>query len=409
MARVIGKQSATFVSKTTKKGLYADGGGLYLHINDRGAKSWTFRFMLRGRAREMGLGPVHTVSLAEARQEASRCRSLRQQGIDPIEHRDSLNRSAELAAARSMTFDECANTYIESHKAGWRHAKHHQQWKNSLARYVSPVFGSQPAAAIDVALVVKVLDPIWTKKPETAVRVRGRIEAVLDWAKARGFRDGDNPARWRGHLSNLLPRRSKVRAVKHYAALPYSEIGAFMLDLRSSQGVAAIALEFLILTAARTSEVAGAQWKEIDWPLRMWTIPASRMKAAREHRVPLSPNALAVLERMKPLGGEFIFHTSAPKRGLGKMALLKQLNRMGRDDVTTHGFRSTFRDWAAEQTNFPSEVVEMALAHTITNKVEAAYRRGDLFEKRRRLMDSRAEFLTEAPSERGKIVSLRGQ
>ena len=307
-----------------------------------------------------------------------------------------------------MTFDECAKAYIDAHKAGWRHAKHHEQWRNSLARYVSPVFGSQPAAAIDVALVMKVLDPIWTTKPETAVRVRGRIEAVLDWAKARGFRDGDNPARWRGHLSNLLPRRSKVRAVKHYAALPYSEIGAFMSDLRSREGIAATALKFLILTVARTSEVLGARWSEIDWGLRMWTIPALRMKGAREHRVPLSTDALTALDQMKVLGSDFLFPGGAPGRGLWQTALLKQLTRMGHNDITAHGFRSTFRDWAAERTNFPSEVVEMALAHAVGNKVEAAYRRGDLFEKRRRLMDAWAEFLTEAPVESNKIVSIRG-
>ena len=255
MARVIGKLSAAFVSKANRRGLYPDGGGLHLHINGRGAKSWTFRFMLRGRAREMGLGPVHAVSLAAARQKASQCRALRLQGIDPIEHRNVLSRTAEVYAARSMTFDQCAKAYVEAHKAGWRHAKHHEQWTNSLARYVAPVFGSLPVEAVDVALVMKVLEPIWTTKPETAVRVRGRIEAVLDWAKVRGFRDGENPARWRGHLSNLLPRRSKVRSVKHYAALPYAEIGAFMSELRSRKGIAAAALEFLILTGARTKSL----------------------------------------------------------------------------------------------------------------------------------------------------------
>jgi integrase len=405
VARIIGKLSAAFVSKTNQRGLYADGGGLYLHINDRSAKSWTFRFMLRGRAREMGLGPVHAVSLAAARQKAAQCRALRLQGVDPIEQRRTQSRIAELDAARSMTFDQCAKAYIKAHEAGWRHAKHHEQWKNSLERYVSPVFSSQPVGAVDVAMVMKVLEPIWTTKPETAVRVRGRIEAVLDWAKARGFRDGDNPARWRGHLSNLLPRRSKVRSVKHYAALPYAEIGAFMSDLQSREGVAATALEFLILTAARTSEVISARWSEVDWTARMWTIPASRMKGAREHRVPLSGAALAALDRMKVLHGEFIF-PSELGCGLWKNGLLKQLKRMDRDDVTAHGFRSTFRDWAAECTNFPREVVEMALAHAVGDKVEAAYRRGDLFEKRRRLMADWAKYCTSAPSV-GVVVPIK--
>jgi integrase len=405
VARIIGKLSAAFVSKTSQRGLYADGGGLYLHINERSAKSWTFRFMLRGRAREMGLGPVHAVSLAAARQKAAQCRALCLQGVDPIDQRRAQSRIAEHDAARSMTFDQCAKAYIKAHEAGWRHAKHHEQWENSLEHYVSPVFGSLPVGAVDVAMVMKVLEPIWTTKPETAVRVRGRIEAVLDWAKARGFRDGDNPARWRGHLSNLLPRRSKVRAVKHYAALPYAEIGAFMSDLRSREGVAATALEFLILTSARTSEVIGARWSEIDWTARMWTIPASRMKGAREHRVPLSGAALAALDRMKMLHGEFIF-PSELGRGLWKNGLLRQLKRMDRGDVTAHGFRSAFRDWAAERTNFPREVVEMALAHAVGDKVEAAYRRGDLFEKRRRLMADWAKFCTSAPRV-GVVIPIR--
>jgi integrase len=364
--------------------------------------------MLRGRAREMGLGPVHAVPLADARRKAAQCRALRLQGADPIEQRNARKRVAELNAARSMTFDQCAKAYIDAHEAGWRHPKHHEQWRNSLARYVSPVFGFLPVGAVDVALVMKVLEPIWTKTPETAVRVRGRIEAVLDWAKTRGFRDGDNPARWRGHLSNLLPRRSKLRAVRHYAAVPYAEIGAFMSNLRSREGVAVAALEFLILTAARTNEVLGARWGEIDWGARMWTIPAARMKGAREHRVPLSTAAIAALDRMKALHGQFIFPGSGPGRGLWQTALLRQLDRMGRDDVTAHGFRSTFRDWAAERTNFPREVVETALAHSVGNAVEAAYRRGDLFEKRRRLMDAWAEFLAKTPAEHGKVVSLRG-
>ena len=406
MARVIGKLSAAFVGKTDRKGLYGDGGGLYLHINGRGAKSWTFRFMLRGRAREMGLGPVHAVSLAAARQKAAQCRALQLQGIDPIEQRNTLSRIAEVEAAHLMTFEQCAKGYIKAHEASWCHAKHHEQWTNSLIRYVSPVFGSLPVRTVDVALVMKVLEPIWTTKPETAVRVRGRIETVLDWAKVRGFRDGDNPARWRGHLSNLLPKRSKLRPVKHYAALPYGEIGHFMSDLRSRDGVAAAALEFLILTAARTSEVIGARWNEIDWAARMWTIPASRMKGAREHRVPLSPAALAILDRMKACGGEFIFPSSASGRGLWNMALLKQLKRMGRDDITAHGFRSSFRDWAAERTNFPSEVAEMALAHVVRSKVEAAYRRGDLFDKRRKLMDAWAAYCGKIESDTGKVVAL---
>jgi len=254
---------------------------------------------------------------------------------------------------------------------------------------------------------MKSLEPIWRTKPETAARVRGRIEAVLDWAKVRGFRDGDNPARWRGHISNLLPRRSKLRAVKHYAALPYAEIGGFMVELRLRKGALAAALEFLILTVARTSEVINARWAEIDWTARVWTIPASRMKGGREHRIPLSAEALAILDRMKAANGEFIFGGNEPGRSLGKNALLGLLRRMGRSNITAHGFRSTFRDWAAERTNFPREVVEAALAHAIDNKVEAAYRRSDLLDKRRRLLDAWAEFLGKAPVKSSQVVSLR--
>jgi integrase len=361
----------------------------------------------------MGLGPVHTVPLAAARNRATECRALRLQGIDPIEHRLTLSRADALATARSITFDECSEAYIAAHQAAWRHVKHRQQWINSLARYVSPVFGAVPVAAVDVGLVMKALEPIWTKRPQTAGRVRGRIEAVLDWAKARGFRDGENPARWRGHLSNLLARPSKLRAAKHYPALPFAEVGDFMADLRSRTGVSVAALEFVILTAARTVEVTEANWKEIDWSARTWTIPAERMKGGREHRVPLSLPALMVLERMKnstacAVGLDrytgLIFLGDGPDRRLGKGTLLKQLERMGRPELTVHGFRSTFRDWAAERTNFPSEVVEMALAHVVSNKVEAAYRRGDLFEKRRALMEAWAQFCCE--SKAGNVVAF---
>jgi integrase len=387
--------------------MYADGAGLYLRVARAGGKSWVLRFMLDGKAREMGLGGATKVGLADARKKAAGQRLLLTDKIDPVERRKAEHGAKKIEAARVMTFDDCAAAYIKAHEAGWRHAKHHQQWTNSLARHVSPVFGALPVRAVDVGLVMKVLEPIWTTKPETAARVRGRIEAVLDWAKVRGFRESDNPARWRGHLSNLLPQRSKLRAVKHFAALPYAEIGPFMSELRSRTSALAAALEFLVLTAARTSEVINARWDEIDWAARMWTIPASRMKSGREHRVPLSADALAILDRMKTADGEFIFCGSEPGRGLGKMSLLGLLRRMGRSDITAHGFRSTFRDWAAERTSFPREVAEAALAHAIDNKVEAAYRRSDLFDKRRRLMEAWAEFLAKAPADHNKVVSLR--
>ena len=291
-----------------------------------------------------------------------------------------------------MTFDQCAEVYISAHEVAWKNEKHRQQWRNTLATYVSPVFGLNPVQEIDSDHILRVIEPIWTKKTETARRLRGRIEVILDWAKVRGYRTGENPARWRGHLSHLLPARTKVRLVKHHAALRYTEIPTFMKELRETEGTSAAALEFLILSAARTSEVIYARWREVDMKYEAWTVPAERMKAHREHRVPLSPAAIAVLKRAKELKGDYVFPGSTPATPLSNMALLMTLGRMNRGDITAHGFRSTFRDWAAERTNFPNEVVEAALAHAIENKTEAAYRRTDFFEKRRQLMDAWAEY-----------------
>ena len=303
-----------------------------------------------------------------------------------------------LNAAKAMTFRDCAARYIASHRAGWRNPKHAAQWEATLATYAGPVMGGLSVQAIDTALVLKVLEPIWTTKPETAGRVRGRIESVLDWAKVRGYRAGENPARWRGHLDKLLPARSKVRRVEHHAALPYAELPGFLMSLRDQEGIAARALEFAIVTAARTGEVIGARWSEIDLLEKIWTVPPGRMKAGKEHRVPLSARALAILEEMQPhrhAEDSFVFPGAKLGRPLSNMAFLMLLRRMGRDDLTAHGFRSSFRDWAAERTNFPSEVAEMALAHMVGSKVEAAYRRGDLFEKRSRLMAAWATFCNE--------------
>ena len=305
-----------------------------------------------------------------------------------------------------MTFDACAAAYIEAHKTSWRNEKHRDQWRNTLNSYASPVFGSLPVQAIDVALVMKVLEPIWKTKSETASRLRGRIEAVLDWATVRSYREGENPARWRGHLDKLLPARSKIQKVEHHPALPHDEIGDFMAMLRGQDGTAARALEFLILTAARTGEIIGARWDEIDLEDKIWVVPGARMKAGREHRVPLSGAALAILEQMREIReGDFVVPGGKKGKPLSNMAMLAVLKRMGRDDLTTHGFRSTFRDWAAERTNFPREVVEMALAHTIESKVEAAYRRGDLFQKRRQLMEAWVRFCA-SPKSRGEVVPI---
>jgi integrase len=387
MARQIGILSAMAVNKQTKPGLYADGGGLYLQVTESGAKTWIFRFMMAGKRRDMGLGPLHTISLAEARQAAAECRKLKLQGIDPITKRQSERLVARVEVAKVNTFKQCAEAYITAHEPAWRNAKHGSQWRNTLTTYVYPVFGELPVNAVDTGLVMTVLEPIWATKTETASRLRGRVEAILDWAAARKFREGENPARWKGHLDKLLPARGKVQKVEHHPALPYEQIGTFMKALREQEGIAARGLELQILTATRTGEVIGAVWDEIDLENKVWMIPASRMKAGKEHRIPLAPSAISLIETMQKLRvSTYVFPGGKKDKPLSNMAFLKTLERMKRSDLTAHGFRSTFRDWVAEKTDFSTEVAEMALAHTVGDKVEAAYRRGDLFDKRRMLM-----------------------
>jgi integrase len=357
--------------------MHLDGRGLYLRIGPGGNKSWIYRFALAGKTRDMGLGPYPEISLAEARERADAQRRLRLNGIDPIAARQADRQQAKLDAAKVMTFKACAEGYIAAHRAGWKNPKHAAQWPATLGGFVYPIFGNLPVQEVDVGLVMKAIEPIWTTKPETAGRVRGRIESVLDWATARGYRQGDNPARWRGHLENLLPKKTKVRRVEHHAALPYAQLAGFMAELRQQEGSAARALEFAILTAARTGEVIGARWDEVDLGAKLWTVPGERMKAGKEHRVPLTDAALTILEKMAAVReGDFIFAGGKAGRPLSNMALLMTIRRMGHTDLTTHGFRSTFADWCAEQTTSPSEVREMALAHAVSDKVEAAYRRG---------------------------------
>jgi integrase len=386
--------------------MYADGGGLYLQVTERGA-SWIYRYMLNKRAREMGLGPLALFGLSEARAKALDARRLRHEGIDPIEARKAQRIRARLDAAKAVTFKECSEAYIKTHRAGWRNRKHAKQWEATLATYAEPLM-RLPVQAVDTALVLKVLEPIWTTKPETAVRVRGRMEAILDWAKVRGYRTNENPARWRSHLDKLLPARGKVRRVEHHAALPYAELPGFLVALREREGIAARALEFTVLTAARTGETIGARWNEFDLLDKTWTVPAARIKAGREHRVPLSVRALSILEEMRAhrsADDSFVFPGGKPGKPLWNATFLMLLRHMGRSDLTTHGFRSSFRDWAAERTNFPSEVAELALAHAVRNPVEAAYRRGDMFEKRRRLMQQWATFCATAPTQEANNVA----
>lgn len=348
----------------------------------------------------MGLGVARPDNLARIRKQAAEARDLGREGIDPIEHR-KIERLRRMAASQQdMTFKECAEAYIEAHRAGWRNQKHAAQWSATLETYAYPIFGAAPVAAINVELVLKALQPIWNAKTETASRVRQRIEAVLNWAKARGLREGENPAQWRGHLDKLLPARARVQRVRHHPAMPYAEIPDFARSLADQEGAAAKAMQLLILTAARTSEVLHAQWCEFDLDAGVWLIPAERMKAGREHRVPLSAAAVEIVRAMESQRQStgWVFPGAKSGRPLSNMALLKLLDRMGHGKLTVHGFRSSFRDWAAERTAFPREVAEAALAHVLANKVEAAYRRSDLFDKRRDLMEAWAKFASPRPS-----------
>jgi integrase len=433
--REIGKLTPAKVNRETRPGLYGDGGGLYLNIGPTGGQSWLFRYMLNGRAREMGLGPLHTIGLAEARERAQAARQLKLDGIDPLGAREAEKQRKAEEAARAISFRNAAESYIKAHRAAWRSEKHALQWSATLEAYAHPVIGDLSVGAVDTAHVTSILDPIWATKAETAARLRGRIEAVLDYAKVHRWRSGENPARWKGHLDHVLPARAKVAQVEHHPALPWREIGAFMAKLGEEDGTGALALRFTILTAARTNEVIGVTWGEIDMtaPKKVlighdengepiiettgatWTVPGDRMKAGKTHRVPLSEPALTVLrEAAKERKSEspdvpvFPGGKSKSRGSLSNMSMFMLLRRIGRHDLTVHGFRSTFRDWAAERTTYQREVVEAALAHTIESKVEAAYRRGDLFEKRRRLMTEWATFCGRvAVAEGADVVPLR--
>lgn len=396
--------------KNAKPGRHADGGGLHLLVKESGARSWVYRFMLSGQSRDIGLGTAGPdgISLSEARDARDALRLKVKAGIDPLKERQrdaaEALAAAQAAQVAGITFKVVAETYIGANEGNWRNDKHRQQWKNTLATYAYPVIGELPVADVGTAHVLQILEPIWKAKAETASRVRGRIETILDAAKARGYRDGENPARWRGHIAQILPVRSRLTR-GHHKAMPYDAIPAFVGALQNREAVAALALEFAILTAARTGEVIGAKWNEVDLDKAIWTIPASRMKAGKEHRSPLSPRAVEILKSTQGLGKEWLF--PATKGGsMSGMAMSMLLRRM-KVDVTVHGFRSGFRDWAAECTGYAHEVAEMALAHTIENKVERAYRRGDLFDKRRRLMDDWATYCASSGIRDTKVTPLR--
>lgn len=380
--------------KNAGAGKHEDGGGLRLVVSQTGAKKWVLRFTIDGRRREMGLGSYPDVSLADAREKATGCRNQAKEGIDPIEAR-------ALEPELIPTFTTCAARYIRGHRRGWKNAKHARQWARTLKTYARPVIGKKPVDQISTEDVLEILKPIWNEKTETAKRVQGRIENILDYAAAHKYRDHLNPAQWRGHLDKLLPKPSRVKQVTHHPAMPYTEVPQFMKDLADLKSVSSLALRFLILTATRTSEVLQAKWDEIDLKNAVWTIPPERMKSRREHRVPLSDSALALLESLPRVkDNPYLFVGSRHGQPLSNMALLQVMRNMGygvngdRGRYVPHGFRSSFRDWAGEVSSFPRDVAEMALAHVIENKVEAAYRRGDLFTKRREMMQEWADAIS---------------
>lgn len=395
MPRISKELGALQVARLRTPGLHAVGGvaGLHLQISDSGARSWILKVKVNGRRREMGLGGYADVSLADAREAARTARATIASGVDPIMQAKAAKSELLAASAKAVTFRDAATKYLAAHSPGWRNAKHGQQWENTLATYAHPAIGSLLVRDITMAHILKILEPIWTEKTETASRVRGRIESVLDWAKGRGYRTGDNPAAWKGNLSAQLAAPKKVSKVTHHAALPLNEVGAFMVALRQREGMAGRALEFAILTAARSGEVRGALWTEIDMDANVWTIPAERMKMGQPHRVPLSESAIRILHDLPRLHEvELVF--PAPRGGpLSDMTLTAVMRRM-KVAAVPHGFRSTFRDWAGERTNYPREVAEMALAHKVGDETEAAYWRGDLFDKRSRMMADWAKFCT---------------
>lgn len=392
MPKVAKELSALEVGRIKTDGAYAVGGvpGLYFRV-EGGSRAWVFRYVVDGQRRRMGLGPFPAVSLAQARDLGRAARQILQQGGDPLATRLETRQQDRLAKAKAMTFKKACELFIASREAEWKNGKHRDQWENTLATYAEPFIGALGVDAIQTSHVMQVLDPIWRTKTETATRVRGRIEAILDWATVRGNRTGENPARWRGHLDHLLPKPSKIAKVKHHPAVPVGDAQAIAARIADAEGMAAKALLFQVLTATRSGEVRGARWSEIDMDACVWVLPADRMKAGREHRVPLSKQAIALLSTQPVIDQCDLVFPSTKLTPLSDMTLTAVMRRM-RLEAVPHGFRSTFRDWAAENTNFPNEVVEMALAHAIEDKTEAAYRRGDLLKKRAALMQEWADF-----------------
>jgi integrase len=411
MSRGINRLSGADLRRS-QPGLYGDGNNLFLQVSVSKTnskqinRSWVFRYTTSGRAIDMGLGSLNVLGLKEAREQAREYCALRLRGIDPLQHRNTQRATAAAASMKSITFEAAAHAYIAAHRDEWRSQKHAQEWPASLRRHVFPTVGSLPVATIDTPLVVQALKEVWQSAPETGARLRGRIEAILDWATVSGYRTGDNPARWSGHLEYLLAAPRK-RRVEHLAAMPWRDVPPFMQKLSGTDGVAARALEFAILTAARTGEVRDAVWSEVDLDSGVWSVPGGRTKSGREHRVPLSPRCMQILKEVRPLArqGQHVF--PGIKGGLGENAFLKLLKSLGHADITMHGFRSSFRDWAGEATNFPREVCEAALAHATGDRVERAYRRADALEKRRKLMEAWASYCGRPAPAGATVTPLR--
>jgi integrase len=397
------------VEREKRPGRYRDGHirGLYLQIGPTGGKSWLLRFERDGRERWLGLGPLDVVDLKTARERARAARLLLLDGVDPIDHRKAERAKLAAAKAKLLIFREAAEQFFNQHEGKWKNAKHRTQFTNTLKQYAFPVLGDMAISDIGVPEVLRAIEPSWHSKTETMSRVRGRIEAILDWATVRGYRTGDNPARWKGLLSQALPARGQIKKTNHHAAMPYAELPAFMIELRKREGVAARALEFGILTAARSGEVIGARWNEISFKDKTWTVPANCMKGGKTHVVPLSERAMELLGALpKEDGNDFVFVGARPGTALGAQALVQVVKRM-HSEITVHGMRSSFRDGCSETTNFPNHICEMALAHAIPNAVEASYRRGNLLVKRKALMEAWSKYCTSPPPAGAVVVPMR--